>query len=266
MLLVPWIDPTKIALTAYAIDLRGKQSEQEVFQLDNSSHLFGTFAASRMHKQEVRWDVTEMIIDLQRRKNSSWFPLILIMNCLDQNCRFSHDSWRLHTHPAFSNLILLPETQAVLELYTQSTIGLVKLYGDRRVQKRSIPSPDSDCPSFLDPNVRHTRCCLFRFTLNKQQMDQNDMLRFIIFPHHLPINLCHGRCIGVYIPRDNTHSLLLNRYFAGLNDKEREILYNSMPCCAANETSPFTIVYKTRDNLLVTDTLQKAVKMSCACG
>ncbi|KAA3682122.1 uncharacterized protein DEA37_0003369 [Paragonimus westermani] len=187
MLLVPWIDPTKIVLTAYAIDLREKQSEQDVFQLDNSSHLFGTFAASRVHKQEVRWDVTEMIIDLQRRKNSSWFPLILIMNCLDQNCRFSHDSWRLHTYPAFSNLILLPETQAVLELYTQSTIGLVKLYGDRRVQKRSTPSPDNDCPSFLDPNVRHTRCCLFRFTLNKQQMDQNDMLRFIIFPHHLPV-------------------------------------------------------------------------------
>ncbi|KAF5403577.1 hypothetical protein PHET_02987 [Paragonimus heterotremus] len=170
-LLVPWIDPTKLALTAYSVDSPEKQSEQ-IFQLDNSSHLFGTYVASRMHKQEVRWDVTELIMDLQRHRNASSFPLILKVNCLDHDCRFSPDSWRLYTHPAFS----------------------------------------------------------------------------------------------VYNPRDNTHNLLLNQYFTGLNDKEREILYNSMPCCAANETSPFTIVYKTRDNVLVTDTLQKAVKMSCACG
>lgn len=68
------------------------------------------------------------------------------------------------------------------------------------------------------------------------------------------------------MPTDNAHSILMNRYFSGLGSVEREAIYNSMPCCAANETIPFTILYKDHKDQLVTETLPKAVKTNCACS
>uniref|UniRef100_A0A5K4F662 TGF_BETA_2 domain-containing protein n=1 Tax=Schistosoma mansoni TaxID=6183 RepID=A0A5K4F662_SCHMA len=180
-----------------------------------------------------------------------------------------------HNHNIIDN-ILSYNTQIILNM---KTLNILQLENQYLIKKRLIHRSFliesnklinhyniQSCPSFLDHNKRETKCCLFRYTLNKMQMDQNDKLRFIIFPHHLPINMCHGRCIGLYMPTDNAHSILMNRYFSGLGSVEREAIYNSMPCCAANETIPFTILYKDHKDQLVTETLPKAVKTNCACS
>ncbi|KAH8868145.1 hypothetical protein KSF78_0003911 [Schistosoma japonicum] len=188
---------------------------------------------------------------------------------------------RINNHKLSKNFfniidnVLHHNTQIIINMKTKKILQLENQYSLRkRLIHRSFLTDSiksshhslQSCPSFLDKNKRETKCCLFRYTLNKMQMDQNDKLRFIIFPHHLPMNMCHGRCIGLYMPTDNAHSILMNRYFSGLGSVEREAIYNSMPCCAANETIPFTILYKNHKDQLVTETLPKAVKTNCACS
>ncbi|KAK4474936.1 hypothetical protein MN116_002042 [Schistosoma mekongi] len=188
---------------------------------------------------------------------------------------------QINNHKFYKNIdniidnVLHHNTQIIINMKTKRILQLENQYSIRkRLIHRSFLTDSiksshhliQSCPSFLDKNKRETKCCLFRYTLNKMQMDQNDKLRFIIFPHHLPMNMCHGRCIGLYMPTDNAHSILMNRYFSGLGSVEREAIYNSMPCCAANETIPFTILYKNHKDQLVTETLPKAVKTNCACS
>ncbi|CAH8664631.1 unnamed protein product [Schistosoma curassoni] len=202
--------------------------------------------------------------DLIKKFNNQYKTILIKRNIIKSNNNNNIDN------------ILSDNTQIILEMKTLSIIQLENQYllKKRLIQrsfliestKSSIQHITQSCPSFLDKNKYETKCCLFRYTLNKMQMDQNDKLRFIIFPHHLPINMCHGRCIGLYMPTDNAHSILMNRYFSGLGSVEREAIYNSMPCCAANETIPFTILYKDHKDQLVTETLPKAVKTNCACS
>ncbi|CAH8657686.1 unnamed protein product [Heterobilharzia americana] len=91
--------------------------------------------------------------------------------------------------------ILHQNTQIILNTKTAEIMQLERNYlPKKRLAPRSFlgesvkySSQPQSCPSFLDRNHRETKCCLFRYTLNKLQMDQNDKLRFIIFPHHLPM-------------------------------------------------------------------------------
>ncbi|CAH8871765.1 unnamed protein product [Trichobilharzia szidati] len=183
------------------------------------------------------------------------------------------DDFKLHKSLDINDKILSENAQIILNMKTPEMLQLERHYLSRkRLTPRSFLADSTghsfqpqSCPSFLDRGQYETKCCLFRYTLNKLQMDENDKLRFIIFPHHLPLNMCHGRCIGLYIPTDNAHSILMNRYFSGLRSVEREAIYNSMPCCAANETIPFTILYKDHNEQLVTETLPTAVITNCAC-
>ncbi|CAI2734983.1 unnamed protein product [Schistosoma spindalis] len=202
--------------------------------------------------------------DINEKFNNQ-FDNIFIKNIIKSN----------QNHNNIIDSILSYNTQIILEMKTLKIIQLENQYllKKRLIHRSFLTEPIKSinhiiqsCPSFLDKNKYETKCCLFRYTLNKMQMDQNDKLRFIIFPHHLPINMCHGRCIGLYMPTDNAHSILMNRYFSGLGSVEREAIYNSMPCCAANETIPFTILYKDHKDQLVTETLPKAVKTNCACS
>lgn len=110
-------------------------------------------------------------------------------------------------------------------------------------------------------------CKLFYLTLH----DYIDSKRCITDYHLVIIYLKRTSIFfiwftGLYMPTDNAHSILMNRYFSGLGSVEREAIYNSMPCCAANETIPFTILYKDHKDQLVTETLPKAVKTNCACS
>ncbi|KER30547.1 hypothetical protein T265_13153 [Opisthorchis viverrini] len=268
---LPWIRPDNLALSVHFLDETQHHFEEDIFRLDNVTKIFDSFNVNWFSEREVKWDVTAAMVDIQRRQSSQSYPIILTLHCVNEKCRTDTTIWHLFSHPEFKEAILSPDGQAVLELYTDSTVDLVKKYGRRRLIGRSTSGDyhrrnGNNCPSFLDRDRQEAKCCLFRYTLTKRQLDQNDKLRFIVFPHHLPLNICHGRCIGLYMPTDNSHSVLLNRYFSGLDHEERNAIYDSMPCCAANETSPFTIVYKNAENKLVHETLERAIKMNCACN
>ncbi|VDP67284.1 unnamed protein product [Echinostoma caproni] len=240
------------------------QFTEDVFHLPmTSAKDLGRFAQLANTRQEVTWDITAAVADLKSRLDQAAYPVIMTLECTGAS---KDTSWDVFSNTAD---ILTPDRQAVIELLTAKTNQAKSVYSHRRLSGRSLGSNGGRsnlCPSFMDGERHMTSCCLFEYTLNKQQMDANPKLRFIIFPQHLPLNLCHGRCVGAPTDWRNSHVMLLNRYFEGLPPEEREVLYDSMPCCAANQTAPFTIVYKNQNNQLTTETLPNAKKISCACG
>ncbi|TPP56235.1 hypothetical protein FGIG_02008 [Fasciola gigantica] len=253
-----------IYLKLYSLSSAANQFKDDVFYLHTSGSEpnLGPLTRRARSKREVTWGITGPTADLKTYLNEVTYPVIMTLECASAR----DDTPRNMPHV---KEILTPDRQAVIQLLTAKTQQMKATYNPRRLSSRSLgtePSGRNLCPSFIDGARHLAMCCLFEYTLNKQQMDANPKLRFIIFPQHLPLNLCHGRCVGAHVDWRNSHVMLLNRYFEGLPQEERELLQDSMPCCAANQTAPFTIIYKNQDGQLTTETLPNAKKISCACG
>lgn len=67
------------------------------------------------------------------------------------------------------------------------------------------------------------------------------------------------------MPADHETHYLLNRYYKGLEEADRQLLRHSMPCCAGKTTAPLALLVE-QDSKPVLMKLENGVKTSCACA
>lgn len=193
-----FIEPAALAcdiqLKLHFLSPTSYQYKDDVFHLytDGSKQSLRQVPWRASNKQEVTWDITAAIADLKTHLNQVAYPVIMTVECTGMT---AVTMWNV---PPVKE-ILIADRQAVIELLTAKTLQVKMSYNRRRLSSRSVSAQSRRsnlCPSFMDGERHLAMCCLFEYTLSKQQMDANPKLRFIIFPQHLPLNLCHGRCVG----------------------------------------------------------------------
>lgn len=184
-----WIDSKQIYLSIHYVR---SESNHRFYERNNSTILF---ARRVVNQKEVTWDVTDLIRDMIKLNRSVPHEIGLFVECIEQFCGYND--------PFSKSDVLRPNSLATLVVDTLTTMRLKKRLFKRRVNERSFDEEQRDeqlqtCPSFLHIHRNQTRCCLFKYTLTTEQIEHNDGLRFILLPKNLPLNLCHGRCIGKF--------------------------------------------------------------------
>lgn len=106
-------------------------------------------------------------------------------------------------------------------------------------------------------------CCRDSLYIDFAAIGWND---WIIHPKGYNAYFCHGACNGVAsITRANSdHAAMFNRFMhsSSANKKKLEMV----PCCAATQYSPLSIIYLDSNNTGTMATLPNMIVESCGCS